>query len=211
MSGNKQDAREPSSIEERFVWMLDQMIRSSKISEKYFKLINDFYSQYIVTNIEPDPTTMVVTKDKEMYDAIHADLIFRVLGVIESFQGAMAAAWKFTASGKRDLEKIQSILVDPRGHRGNIEKILNQDIINEKEICRLFAIPLLSRVDEKITKESEKRGYPVVNLLERVEEILRRSITNYAEYIDSDHSVGQIIEMIDTSIQSDAPFFRVWI
>jgi hypothetical protein len=145
-----QKAREPSTVEERIVWVLDQMTRSSKIRGDYFKYINDFYSQYITTNVEPDSKTGIMTENKEIYDAIHADFIFRVLGVIESFQGAMAASWKFTAPGKRNLEEILSILIDPRGHRSSIERRLRKESCTEKSICRMFAIPFLSRLDETI-------------------------------------------------------------
>ncbi len=88
-----------------------------------------------------------------MYDAIHADFIFRVLGIIESFQGAIAAAWKFTASGKRNLEKILSILIDPRGQRGHIENQMRKESFTEKDICRMFAIPFFSRLDDAIAEE----------------------------------------------------------
>ena len=151
-----QKVREPSCVEERIVWVLDQMIRSSKIRGDYFKHINDFYSQYITTNIEPDSKTGIVTENKDIYDAIHADFIFRVLGVIESFQGAMAASWKFTAPGKRDLEEILSILINPKGHRGNIEKRLRKNSFSEKSICRLFAVPILTRFEKKDKTTADK-------------------------------------------------------
>ena len=73
-----QKIREPNTVEERIVWVLEQMIRSSKIRGDYFKHINDFNSQYITDNIEPDPKTGVPVENREIYDAIHADFIFRV-------------------------------------------------------------------------------------------------------------------------------------
>ncbi len=133
------------SLEEKLIWLLHQMIRSSRIRGDYFKIINDFYSQYIISNTVTDQKTGVVTEDKEIYDAIHGDLIFRVLGVIESFQGAMAAAWKYTATGRRNLEEILPILIDPRGHRGDIQKRLRKNNFTEKTICRMFAIQFFTR------------------------------------------------------------------
>ena len=35
-----QKVREPSTVEERIVWVLDQMISSTKIREDYLKIIN---------------------------------------------------------------------------------------------------------------------------------------------------------------------------
>ena len=128
------------NLEDKLVWTLHQLIRSSKIRGKYFKHINEFYSQYIANNITPDSRTGVFTENKEIYDAIHSDFIFRVLGVIESLQGAMAAAWKYSVPGRRNLESILSILVDPRGHKGDVEKHLRENSLTEKTICRLFAI-----------------------------------------------------------------------
>jgi hypothetical protein len=139
---------EPKAPEEKAVWILDQMIRSSKIRVEYFKHVASLDSQYITANVETDTTTGIVTKNKDMYSAIHADFIFRVLSFIESLQGAMAVAWKYSAKGKPNLEEIVSTLIDPRGHRGNIEKILRGKTFTEKRICRLFAVPSLSKFEE---------------------------------------------------------------
>ncbi|MHA1962094.1 MAG: hypothetical protein ACW99U_17960 [Candidatus Thorarchaeota archaeon] len=159
---------EPKTPEERIVWVLDQLIRSSKIRGDYFKHINDFYSKYITTNIEPDPTTGIMAKNKEMYDAIHADFIFRVLGVIESFQGAMAAAWRFTAPGKRNLDEILSILIDPRGHRGNIVNRLRKEAFTEKTICRMFAFPIIARLEKREKKIADKLRTLLNDVFQRI-------------------------------------------
>ncbi|MFW9888259.1 MAG: hypothetical protein ACFFER_08765 [Candidatus Thorarchaeota archaeon] len=159
---------EPKTSQERIVWVLDQLIRSSKIRGDYFKHINDLYSQYIAANIELDPNTKALTKNKEMYDAIHADFIFRVLGVIESFQGAMAAAWEFTAPGKRDLDKILSILINPRGHRTNIENRLRKESFTEKIICRMLAFPILTRLEKKDKETADKLRALLNDVFQRI-------------------------------------------
>jgi len=141
--------QEPRTIAEKTAWVLDQMIRSSQTREEHFKHVASTSSNYIVENIVRDSATGAVIKNKYMYDAINLDFIFRVIGAIESFQGAMAATWKFSARGSPKLEDIFSILVNPKGHRGLIGDVLRKKPFSEKTICRLFGIPQLARFEKQ--------------------------------------------------------------
>jgi hypothetical protein len=88
-----------------------------------------------------------------MYDAISADFIFRAIATIESFQGAMAASWKLSSKGRVNLQKIFSILVNPKGHRKLIIGFLKKRPFSEETICRLFGFPLLTQLDMQITQD----------------------------------------------------------
>lgn len=175
---------EPKTIAEKTTWVLDQMIRSSQIRENHFKYVAENFSEYIVENVKLDPTTGVVTENRNMYDAMNVDYIFRVMGVIESFQGAMAAAWKFSAKGNPNLEKVFDILVNPRGYRGAIENKIRKKPFSEKTVCRLFGISLLTRFEKQI---ASKLRTLLAGVFDRLEETAWYSQRFWDEYKDIRH------------------------
>jgi hypothetical protein len=139
---------EAESADEKLIWVLDQMIRSSNMREQYFIRINSFNSKFIENEISLDPKLGIVSKNKDMYGAIHVDYIFRVMGAIESFQGALAAAWRLSTKKSSDLEKVLKILINPVGPKGGIVTSSRKSSLSEQKKCRYSSIPLIGKEDK---------------------------------------------------------------
>jgi len=147
---------ETTTVDERLIWVLSRMYHSSKIRLEHFKHLAQYTSEFITKEVEKHPISGIVTKNKDMYAAIHVDFVSKVLGAVESFQGASATAYEYTSSRKPDLEKILSILINPKGRREAIKSFSKKKSLSRRILHRLSVFPKLNHFNKSISDRLEE-------------------------------------------------------
>jgi hypothetical protein len=144
---------EVNTPEEKLIWVLEQMIQSSKMRESHLIRINSYNNAFFKNEIDLDPNSGTVRKNKDMYAAINVDYIFRVMGFIESFQGALAAAWRLSTKKQSASEEVLNILVNPEGHLSRVVEDSKKGLLSEEKKCRYYCIPLIGKEDESVASK----------------------------------------------------------
>jgi hypothetical protein len=94
---NKEPPREPKSISEKALWILEVLINTSRVREENFLYQESNINEYIRRHVDFDKYG-VPSKNKEMYAALHMDFIFSTVRTMEAFHGALTAAWELVSS-----------------------------------------------------------------------------------------------------------------
>lgn len=133
----------PESIDEKLSWVLTVMEHSAEVRREHFRYRDEFNKQFITKKIDIDLKTGKLMKNKDMYGAIHVDYIFSVIRSIESFHGALIAAFELTKESS-NLQRVIDIIMNPTSHRGGVMDLLMREQLSEQKICRLMCISQLT-------------------------------------------------------------------
>ena len=140
----------PETPRARLAWALGVIRESFIAREEHFKFRDAWNEQFVQNTVTYD-NFGVPTKHKNIYGALHAEYIFYVMGVIESFEGVVSAAWEFTQQEPSNYERILKILIDPGKYRHDIKKRFSERLTKD-EICGFIGMPILDTFNSR-TKE----------------------------------------------------------
>ncbi len=169
----------PETIDEKLIWVLEQMIRSSRVRYAHFMDLSKYTSDFVANKVGKDLETGIISENRDLYNAICVDSVTKTLGGIESFQGALSAAYEFTSKNGPNLEKVLPILIDPEGNRGGIQTLSQKNSLSKWNLCRLSVFPKTKGFEKSVT---EKLDLVVKDCFMRMEKTIQYAQRFWEEY-----------------------------